>query len=131
MKKLLILLFSILISLNSYGEWTQISADKNHVDFYYVDKESIIKNAGYVYYWELADFDKSLSEEIIVMSAKVYKQVDCQMKRQKILSDYYYLNQMGNGELVHQSDVPDTEWTYVLPDTIVSGLHNYVCAYVK
>ena len=131
MKKLLAFLFSIFISFNSYGEWTQITEDENHVDFYYVDKESIIKNAGYVYYWELADFDKSLSKEVIVMSAMAYKQVDCQMNRYNILSDYYYSNQMGNGELVHQSDVPDTEWTYVLPDSIVSELHNYICAYVK
>ena len=69
MKKLLILLFSIFISFNSYGEWTQITKDENHVDFYYVDKESIIKNAGYVYYWELADFDKSLSENRLTQSS--------------------------------------------------------------
>ena len=109
----------------------KVAEDENHVDFYYVDKESIIKNAGYVYYWELADFDKSLSEEIIVMSARAYSKNDCQMKRYKILSDYYYSNQMGNGEIVFQSNVPDTEWTYEIPDSIGSGLLNYVCAYVK
>ena len=37
MKKLLILLFSLLISFNSYGEWTQVSKDINNFDLKIAD----------------------------------------------------------------------------------------------
>ena len=51
MKKLLILLFSILISFNSYGEWEEVAEGMNG-DIYYLDKDSIKKHGGYVYFWE-------------------------------------------------------------------------------
>ena len=130
MKKLLVLLFSLLISFNSYGEWTEVVSGDG-VNFYYVDNESIIKNGRYIYYWELHDYGESLSEELIVMSAKVYKEVDCQMKKFKVLSDYYYSNQMGNGDLVHQSNVADTEWTYTAPGNIDETLITFSCEYIK
>ena len=45
MKKLTILLFSILISFNSYGEWTEIA--KNTDGTHYIDKDTIKKHEGY------------------------------------------------------------------------------------
>ena len=131
MKKILILLFSLLISFNSYGDWVNVASDVDNVDFYYVDNESIIKNGRYLYYWELHDYGKSLSKTEVLMSAKVYKEVDCQMKKYKVLSDYYYSNQMGNGNLVHQSDEADTEWTYTAPGNIDEMLITFSCEYIK
>jgi len=42
MKKLLVLLFSILISFNSYGEWTAVSESVDG-DIAYIDYENIKK----------------------------------------------------------------------------------------
>ena len=131
MKKLLTLLFSLLISFNSYGEWVFVTSDVDNVDFYYVDNESIINNGRYLYYWELHDYGTSLSETQVVMSAKMYKEVDCQMKKFKVLSDSYYSNQMGNGNLVHQSDKADTEWTSTAPGNIDRMLITFSCEYIK
>ena len=44
MKKLLILLFSILISLNSYGEWINHSSDTDGNDFYLMILDENIDN---------------------------------------------------------------------------------------
>ena len=40
MKKLLLLLFSILISFNSYGEWEEV-VESTDGDTYYIDKDTI------------------------------------------------------------------------------------------
>ena len=69
MKKLLILLFSILISFNSYGEWTLITTT-DRGDSYFVDLETIKKQKAYVYYWELVDYVIPIQD--IAYSSKNY-----------------------------------------------------------
>ena len=54
MKKLTILLFSILISFNSYSEWTEIEQSTEGVT-YYIDKDTIKERGGNVYFWGLLD----------------------------------------------------------------------------
>ena len=46
MKKLLLLLFSILISFNSYGEWTKVNMDVDSSS-YYIDFATVKKIDGY------------------------------------------------------------------------------------
>ena len=53
MKKLLIFLFSILISFNSYGEWDEIGVDTAG-NTSYIDTDTIKKHGGYVYYWVMS-----------------------------------------------------------------------------
>jgi hypothetical protein len=57
MKKLTILLFSILISFSSYGEWTEV-VESVHGDTQYIDTDAIKEHGGYVYYWDLTDMLK-------------------------------------------------------------------------
>ena len=45
MKKILALLFSILISFNSYGEWTKV-AESNSGDNYYLDLGNVKEYDG-------------------------------------------------------------------------------------
>ena len=54
MKKLLILLFSILISFNSYGDWIELTKSETG-DIFYVDKDRIKGNNGYVYWYHMRD----------------------------------------------------------------------------
>ena len=56
MKKLLLLLFSILISFNSYGEWTQ-TAEWDNGDTQYIDFDTIKSVDGYVLWWGLKNKD--------------------------------------------------------------------------
>ena len=55
MKKLLLLLFSLMLSINSYGEWTLYDVDINDGNAFYIEKNTILKSGGYVYFWELID----------------------------------------------------------------------------
>ena len=137
MKKLLILLFSILISFNSYGEWEEV-VESEDGDTFYIDKDTIKKHGGYVYWWEMGSYKDPYSpyEGILdqfngSMSSKRYRKGDCNIVRFKELSVTYYDEQMGDGygeddPLISESD----PWQYPPPDTIDGLLLDYVCDYV-
>ena len=127
MKKLLLLLFSILISFNSYGDWTRISKNTEG-DTYYIETDTIKKHDGYVYWWVLGDF--LIPFESGAMSGKVYYQGDCGVNRQKPLSYNYYKQPMGIGSS-ETSTPSNPEWHYPPPGTAGATIFNYVCDYVK
>ena len=123
MKKLLVLLFSILISFNSYGEWRQITTNVDG-DIYYIDINTIKEHGGYVYWWDLSDY--LIPTKSGHLSIKMYKQGDCGVNRFKNLSFIFYRQPMGEGENVTDS-LSKPEWVYPPPGSIASDLLNYVC----
>ena len=128
MKKLLILLFSILISFNSYGEWTEMGLN-SYGDSHYIDSDRIKEKGGYVYFWAMTDYLKP--DEYGTLSNEMYFQGDCGVKRFKVLSFIFYTQPMGNGE--GESGVPVSEnadWDYVSPGSIIGDALNLICDYV-
>ena len=126
MKKLLILLFSLLISFNSYGEWTQVQ-ELDETNFY-VDFDRIKTSNGYVYYWDLLNFLKP--DQWGNMSVTRYLEGDCGVFRYKTLTYIFYKQQMGNGE--GETDTPkNPEWKYFPPKSIGEHNLNSVCNYFK
>ena len=126
MKKLTILLFSIFISFNSYGEWTKVT-ETVLGDTFYIEKDRIKEHNGYVYYWRLIDYLKP--DSFGDMSSKVYTQGDCGVNRIKYLSLIFYKQPMGKGEDEHNP--LNTEWKYPLPDSAMESLLDYACSYIK
>ena len=51
MKKLLLLLFSLMLSFNSYGEWTKVNEDVED-NSYFIDFRTVKKVDDYVVWWE-------------------------------------------------------------------------------
>ena len=125
MKKLRILLFSLLISFNSYGEWKEIITSTKG-DTYYIDKDSIYESNGYYYYWELDDMKNALSNGS--MSAKLLVQVDCGLKRYGTLTYVYYKQQMGNGEMMNTYTPTNFTWQYAPPESIGAQFLTVICA---
>ena len=125
MKKLL-LLFSILISFNSYGEWEEIGESVSG-DTYYIDTDTIKEHEGYVYWWVLNDYLEP--NESGSMSNKTYSQGDCVVNRFKWLSLIEYKQPMGEGSSEIITTLPE-EWGYPPPDSVGGGLLKYVCDYV-
>ena len=126
MKKLLALLFSILISFNSYGEWTETSKTINGT-IIYVDFERIRKQGGFVYYWAIKNYPEP--SPYGDLSSKVYYQVDCELFRYKYLSDSYYKKLMGKGEKTGGSNKPDKEWSYPSPESAQEHVLESVCSW--
>ena len=128
MKKLLILLFSLLISFNSYGEWTKVTAGVNNGEIYYVDLDTIKENGGYIYWYQMDDYLKR--DKFGDMSALTYQQGDCGSNRSRMLAGIFYKQPMGISESSRET-AKNPEWTYTFPGQINATLLDYVCAYVK
>jgi len=125
MKKLLILLFSILISFNSYGEWIEVTSNDGSI--YYIDKDSIKYHDGFIYFWELSDYLKPNS--LGHMSGIAYKEVDCNLNRQQILSLNMFKMSMGRGE--SENINLDSSWYYPISGSVGEGILNYACNSIK
>ena len=126
MKKLLVLLFSILISFNSYGGWSKITDSvKGHS--FYIDENTIRKHNGYLYWWDMVDYISPTDNGIF--SVKYYHKGDCGEFRVKALSYIFYKQPMGNGA----SEVANEEqpWRYPTPGSIAETMLKNVCAYIK
>ena len=125
MKKLTVLLFSILISFSSYGEWTYVTKSTSD-DRMYFDNDTIKEHNGYVYYWILNDLLKP--DPTGVMSDKQYIQSDCGVSRNKVLRYIFYKQSMGKGEI---AALNSDDWNYPSPGTMGKIMLDYACNYVK
>ena len=126
MKKLLILLFSIFISFNSYGEWKAVSSNASGT--YYIDSEKIREGNRNVYWWSLSDYKTPNSYGD--MSSKVYNETDCEIFRTRYLTGDFYEQPMGMGNFVNET--PDNpKWTYPSPGSSKECLTKYICDYIK
>ena len=120
MKKLSILILTLMISFNSYGEWTYIfEGGKITV---YIDEDTIKERGGYVYYWFLMDYLKPNSYGDF--SLKIYAQNDCEENRTIWLSAIYYKEPMGVNPSVIDND-PGDEWHHESGKTF-----KYACDFV-
>ena len=126
MKKLLILIFSLFISLNSYGEWTKVytSTDAD----YYMDFETFKIREGYINYWQLIDLSMPMSNGEI-LSAVVRNKIDCSAEGMKSNPIHYYSKEMGNGDLVMSSEVEPPSFTYPPPGSAYYALIGVACDY--
>ena len=128
MKKLLVLLFSLLISFNSYGEWTQL-AEGVDGDKYFINIDTIKENNGSVYYWVLKDHSESSSSGDL--STSLYVEGDCNINRYRILSFVFYTDSMGKGQQDHQKPLEENgDWQYPSPSSISHKLLMYSCNFV-
>ena len=129
MKKLLVLLFSILISLNSFGEWTKFS-DSTNGDKFFIDIDSIKEHNGSVFFWKLRDYIKP--DVTGDLSVSMYSEGDCGMFRERTLSFIFYARSMGKGNGNQMApDGNSVDWRYPAPGSIYHGVLNFVCDYVK
>jgi hypothetical protein len=125
MKKLLILLFSAMISFNTYGEWTETSKTVDG-DIAYVNFESIKKHNEYIYYWELFDMLKPWDSG--VFSATIFNEVDCRNPyKSRVITTNYYSLPMGEGP--PNTDNTTYEWDYPPPTSSLYKVLKRVCDY--
>jgi len=137
MKKLLLLFFSLLISLNSFGDnWKQIiMPDDDNISFW-INTDSMKKHNDFVYWWDYIDFPQGTNVQYettkYIDGAKgyeSYKQGDCGVIRYKELAGYYYGGRFFSGPR-WENKLFSNEWTFPPSDTPSEFILDYVCDYV-
>ena len=135
MKKLLLLLFSLMLSFNSYGEWTKTSEDDDG-DAYYIDFQTVKKlDNGNVVFWVMVDSAKGVEGALdneLYMSSKMFWQGDCDLFRFKVLSITQYEKPMGRGDSESYDGYLELmgmdAWNYLPPDSIGYMNLNEICS---
>jgi hypothetical protein len=95
MKKLLLLLFSLIFSFNSYGQWLWSTVDVNG-NKHYLDITNIEEDEnGYFYYWEMINYTNPTDK---YLSIATYRVADCDEYRTKDLTFNGYTQEMAEGE---------------------------------
>ena len=124
----------ILVTLSApvcFGEWLKV-ATSNDGDTFHIDYVRIRERGEYVYFWQLADADSpKLDTGFEWMSAKSYKQGDCDQFRYKELNLSVYSQPMGRGTLIRSIHEPDKNWTYPPPNSVAEFTLKTVCDHVK
>ena len=124
MKKLLLLLFSLMLSFNSYGEWVGSAVDANG-NIHYLDFENIKNTKGYTYYWEMINYAEPTDK---YLSIATYREADCDLHRFKDLTFNGYTQEMAEGE-PETIDLTKLEedWAYPMANTLGEFIFSLVC----
>ena len=111
-KRLLLLLFSLLLSFNSFAEWTELLVEDE--DVLYIDLETLQeKSDGYFYYWLMRTYR--------TWKIKSFMQIDCEFKKMNTLqNDIYY------DDILKSSD-GEKGWSYVAPDDYAYRILRVIC----
>lgn len=123
------ILFSMLLSFNSFAEWQNVAGNTKGTQFY-IENSSIKKNNGYVYYWLIANYLKPT--KLGDLSSKSLEQLDCNVPRkQKPLSAIFYTGPMGTGNSVQisQETMNEQDWKFFPPNSTITKVTDYVCSF--
>jgi len=117
--KLLLLIFSLILSFNSYGDWTSVLPGNN--SSLYIDFETLEEREGFIY-WRYMD---SWADG----SAKSSAQGDCNLRGFKVNKRVNFSLPMGEGEGIENNMV--SSWEYYEPNTGYEILLNFICQMSK
>jgi len=121
MKQIPILLFSLLISINSYGAW-EFHSSSLEGDKFYINSD-FKHDSEYVYFWYLKSY--LMPNKFGDMSAKVNIKGDCSNNRMKYLSYIFYPEPMGKGDSETSSE--ESKWEYPAPESTGIDLLKVIC----
>ena len=126
MKKISILvtiLFSMIFTFPSYGNWVKVGQSADQQFTYYVDYNKVKKRGDYLFYWELEDYSKP---DFDFLSSLAYRQVDCSQFRFKNLSFIMYASNMGKGD-ASPVQPRNKGWIYPPPNSVSETSIEKVC----
>tara|TARA_R110000772_G_scaffold196282_1_gene307042 strand:+ start:57 stop:452 length:396 start_codon:yes stop_codon:yes gene_type:complete len=130
MKQLIIFLFSLLISTNSFGDpegYTLLSTNELNVSEF-INIPSILREGSTLRYWSI--FNINNPENYLEgkhKSVKEYTELDCKVRTYKTLTRYIFLEHdaKGRGENI---DTPDgRKPTYIIPGTLADLVRETLC----
>mgnify|MGYP001164946620 CR=1 FL=1 len=120
---LTMLVFTFL--LEARANWTKVTQSNNGQSFY-VDMENITENRGFVYFWELIDYNKK--DEYGDKSAKIYIEADCINFKFKWIKLSYHKDKMGKDHArVQKPSYLVADWQYPVKNSTSMLILDFVC----
>jgi hypothetical protein len=115
LRKVILLLLSIIVSGNAVAEWVAISTGDNETTSVYVDPSTKNKSGNRVKIWSMVDFRKAvkLSDGKQFLSWKTQYEFDCKIRQSRILAASMHSGNMGNGEVTNSLDFDTQKWEAV------------------
>ena len=123
--RLSIFILTIIILFDSSAksaEWTSVSA--NHHATYYVDKGSIEREEGYVYFWDMGNLLGTMGEGVV--SVRSFNKVDCDEFLIKTLKTSFHKTPMAKDK----AEVLPTSkpiWKTPPPSSASAKILKFVC----
>ena len=115
MKKILLLLFSLLLSFNSYGDWIKLFTHEDGTTWH-INIETIKERDGYVYLWQMNSDNET--------SSSILSQNDCDLVRTKYIQLFSYTEPMLKGV---STNLTEMDWVFLPPDTISEFMLQLAC----
>ena len=109
------------LSSPSFGEWKEVGQNIDGV--YLIEIDTVRKNGNLSYYNDIGDFFESKGYGL---SSKGRSVINCKTKEYKRLSQKWYEESMGRGEVTHTSFVTD-RWYEFDSDSIIGKIFKLVC----
>jgi hypothetical protein len=125
MMKRLLTIILLIVSVNSYAEWTLIGGSDGY--FVYADKATIRRNGDFVKMWSLTDFKtvQKVSGDSY-LSQKMQTECDCKEERSRMLAFSWFSGQMGSGTVVYFNGDAG-KWTPIEPVSIGEKMWKIAC----
>ena len=123
---IIILLFSSLFCLNTIArDWTEITQGHNgHI--FFVDMESLDESRGYIYFWQLINYNEQ--DEYGDIAAKIYVKAECEVFKFKWLKVSYHKMLMGKDYV--KPDNPSrlvSGWQFPITGSTSYAVLDHVC----
>ena len=113
----------ILAAIPARAEWVEIGESVSLT--LYMDPATLGKEGNHRKAWVLYDFRRRAASG--ELSARIFREFDCDRRRVRTLSVDYFPDSMAGGAVLSKSDTPD-EWSDVAAKTVNSIELEYACA---
>jgi len=125
--RLLLTLLMLFLTETAQAEWIQFGrTDEFRI---YVDQRLIKKNGDFAQVWQLMDFTVAqwADARTAVGSIKNLIEYDCTQPRLRPLAGEAFTEQMGEGRLVGNEQVPDPKWENIEPNSTPEKMRKFAC----
>lgn len=124
-QRILVALFGIVLSFNSYGEWTRIGRTTQATIF--VERDTIRRAGSMVKLWTLTNFTTpDMTDGKTSQSSKAQFEYDCKEERSRVLAIYMYSLPNGKGD-VNGTEIGPEPWYPVVPKSMAFTLWSLAC----
>ena len=130
MKQLIILLFSLLISTNSFGDpedYTLLSTNEFNVKKF-IHFPSLTIEGSTIRYWSISNINNpELYLDGKYKSSQQYSELDCKGGTHKALTRSIFLEHDARGPGTNIDPVNERKPTYIIPGTFVDLVRETLC----